>query len=188
MEAEVIVAYLFPPMDDEPPPDYLRFVATRLAWLHREALRLCGGQGTDPADMLAMDALTDLAGHWRRLAWESRLRHRDVRADYLARRLTKRTEQWREERPYPVEVTVRPAPRLFAARYARPAPATIAQRLALLLPSTVRDEAGVVAEAEIAWVHAYRRHVRHRYARVCTAGVLLVGFLIQFMSQASGTG
>ena len=111
------------------------------------------------------------------------MRHRDVRGEYLVRRLAKRTEQWREERIYPVEVAFLPA-----AAYARPARATVAQQLAPLLPTTVRDEAGVVAEAEIAWVHAYRRHVWHRYVRLFGGGALLVGGLIQVMSQASGSG
>ncbi|MEV4638952.1 hypothetical protein AB0J80_16520 [Actinoplanes sp. NPDC049548] len=176
------MAYLFPPMDDEPPADYLAFVADRLEPLHREAWRLCGGDRS--AGSLAMDVLTDLAGHWRRLVWEGRLRRRDVRGDYLTHRLAKRTAQWREDQIYPVEVTVVPPPKT----YARPAPTTVAQQLAPLLPTTVRDEAGVVAEAEIAWVHAYRRHIWHRYARICGGGILLVGGMIQVMSQASGAG
>lgn len=176
------MAYLFPPMDDEPPADFIAFVAARLELLRREAMRLCGGDRS--ASSLAMDVLTDVAGHWRRLRWESRVRDRDVRGDYLVHRLAKRTQQWREEQTYPVEVSFLPPPKA----YARPAPATVAQRLAPLVPTTVRDEAGVVAEAEIAWVHAYRRHIWHRYARLCGGGLLLVGSLIQFMSQASGSG
>jgi hypothetical protein len=177
-----VVAYLFPPMDDEPPPDFVAFVAARLDLLRREAFRLCGGDRS--ASSLTMEALTDVAGHWRRLAWVSRLRNRDVRGEYLVRRLEKRTAQWREEQIYPVEVSLELPPRT----YARPAPATVAQQLAPLLPTTVRDEAGVVADAEIAWVHAYRRHIWHRYARILGGGLLLVGGLIQFMSQASGAG
>jgi hypothetical protein len=177
------VAYLFPPMDDEPPPDFLAFVAARLDGLRREASRLSGGAADSEA--LTMEVLTDLAGHWRRLRWESRLRGHEVMSGYLARRLDTRTKQWREEQIYPVEVTVSPPP-AARVRYERRAGASVARRLADLLPSTVRREAEVVAEAGIAWVHAYRRHVWWRYTRVCIGIVLLFGYLIQFMSQASG--
>ena len=176
------MAYLIPPMDDEPPPDFLAFVAARLDGLRREAFRLSGGAGD--AEALVMEALTDLAGHWRRLRWVSRLRGHEVMSEYLTRRLAARTKQWREEQIYPVEVGVLPPP-AAPVRYARPAGTTVAQRLADLLPSTVRREAEVVAEAGIAWVHAYRRHVWWRYTRVCIGVVLLFGYLIQFMSQAS---
>lgn len=177
------MAYLFPPMDDEPPPDFLAFVAARLDGLRREASRLSGGAGDSEA--LVMEALTDLAGHWRRLRWESRLRGHEVMSGYLTRRLATRTKQWREDQIYPVEVDVLP-PSTGHVRYERRAGATVAQRLADLLPTTVRAEAEVVAEAEIAWVHAYRRHVWWRYTRVCIGSVLLLGYLVQFMSQASG--
>ena len=177
------MAYLFPPMDDEPPPDFLAFVAARLDGLRREAFRLSGGAAD--SDALAMDVLTDLAGHWRRLRWESRLRGHEVMSGYLTRRLATRTKQWREDQIYPVEVHVLPPPTL-PGRYERRTGATVAQRLAELLPTTVREEAEVVAEAEIAWVHAYRRHVWWRYARVCIGMVLVLGGLIQFMSAAAG--
>ena len=50
------MAYLFPPMDDEPPPDFLGFVAARLDGLRREALRLSGGAGDGLGVVLAEDA------------------------------------------------------------------------------------------------------------------------------------
>ncbi|MEV4707481.1 hypothetical protein [Actinoplanes sp. NPDC049316] len=193
------MAYLFPPMDDEPPPDFIAFVAERLAGLQREAARLAGG--ARDADALAMDVLTDLAVHWRRLRWEGWLRGHDVLGPYLAHRLEVRTKQWREEQIYPVEVTVLPSSSEAVLDWYRPPPppaageaedagsravaVTVAQRLADLLPTTVRDEVGVVAEAEIAWVHAYRRYVWWRYTRAGIGVVLLFGYLIHFMSAAS---
>jgi hypothetical protein len=190
------VAHLVPPMDDEPPPEFIAFVADRLAGLRAEAARLSGGDRQ--SDALAIDVLTDLAVHWRRLRWEGWLRGHDVTGPYLAHRLEVRTKQWREEQIYPVEVTVGPSaealdwyrPPAAAAAEAEEAPSravavTVAQRLADLLPTTVRDEAGVVAEAEIAWVHAYRRYVWWRYTRVGIGVVLLFGYLIHFMSAAS---
>lgn len=194
------MAHLIPPMDDEPPAEFVAFVAGRLASLRSETARLVGGERFAPE--VYTEVLTDLAGHWRRLCWRSRLSHRDAHAEYLDRRLAARTRQWREDQIYPVEVSVGqdpwPAPAAAAAAHPpaaagaapdrrRPVPQaeTVARRLAPLLPTTSRAEAQVVAEAGIAWVHAYRRYVWRRYARVCGAIFLLIGYLIQFMSQVS---
>lgn len=210
------MANLIPPMDDEPPPEFIAFVAGRLSALRAEAARLTGGDRSAPE--VTMEVLIDLAGHWRRLSWRSRLTHRDATAEFLDRRLTARTRQWREEQIYPVEVNVlrdtawaappeqilepagaphsaaypaagatRPLTAAAAeARYRRPpAPPeeTLAQQLASFLPSTVRRGSEVVAEAEIAWVHAYRRYVWRRVLRMAVGVVLVMGYLIQFMSQ-----
>jgi hypothetical protein len=208
------MAYLIPPMDDEPPPDFIAFVAARLVRLRGEAARLIGGDRSAPE--IAMQVLTDLAGHWRWLTWRRRLTHRDAAGAYLDRRLTARTRQWREEQIYPVEVNVlsdtawRAPPEQIlvtagagtdpvgpltaagaAAQYRRPpvqpAPPeeTLAQQLAFFLPSTVRRGSELIAEAEIAWVHAYRRYLWRRYLRMGGGIVLLIGALVQFMSQFS---
>jgi hypothetical protein len=172
------VAHVFPPMNDEPPPDYREFVAARLDLLELQAARLTGGDHV-AARSLTVDTLTDLAAHWRRLHWKSRLQGRDVRGDYLQRRLAARTRQWREDQLYPVEVT---SPRQTCRTVAG---VSVAERLAQLIPSTVRDEYGVVAEAEIAWLHAYRHFVWRRYARVAATSLLLFIAMVQFFTQAS---
>jgi hypothetical protein len=193
------MAYLIPPMDDEPPPEFIAYVAGRLVRLRGEAARLIGGDRSAPE--IVMQVLTDLAGHWRWLTWRSRLTHRDEAGAYLDRRLTVRAKQWREEQIYPVEVNVLPEaswaspqilttagaasarPAAGAAQCRRPPEESLAQQLAFFLPSTVRHGSEVVAEAGIAWVHAYRRYVWRRYLRVCGGIALLIGSLIQFMSQ-----
>ncbi|MET8154359.1 hypothetical protein ACIBSW_39525 [Actinoplanes sp. NPDC049668] len=184
------MAHLIPPMDDEPPAEFIAFVAGRLAPLRSETARLVGGERFAPE--VYTEVLTDLAGHWRRLCWRSRISHRDAHAEFLDRRLAARTRQWREEQIYPVEVTVaghepRPAPADPATLYRRTAPTaqTVAHRLAPLLPTTARAEAQVLAEAGVAWVHAYRRYVWRRYARMGGGIVLLIGYLVQFMSRFS---
>jgi len=195
------MANLIPPMDDEPPPEFIAFVATRLTALRGEAARLLGGDRSAPE--IGMQVLTDLAGHWRWLTWRGRLTRRDAAGDYLDRRLTARTKQWREDQIYPVEVNVLsdaawapPAEQILATAGASAAPAqfrrpptppaeTLAQQLAFFLPSTVRHGTEVIAEAEIAWVHAYRRYVWRRYCRLGGGIVLLIGALVQFMSQFS---
>jgi len=204
------MAYVIPPMDEEAPPDYVNFVSGRLTSLRSETARLVGGDRY--ATEVYMEVLTDLAGHWRRLCWRSRLSHRDATAEFLDRRLATRTKQWREDQIYPVEVSVLRPPRVHAtpdshppqptttwADYHKPAPptptaetpqpatatATIAQQLAPLLPTTARTEVGEVAEAGIAWVHAYRRYIWRRYCRIAGGTVLLIGYIVQFMSQFS---
>ncbi|WP_305786759.1 hypothetical protein [Symbioplanes lichenis] len=176
------MAYLIPPMTDEPPPDYLRFAAARRTTLHHEAAALVGGNA-DVGDAIAMEVLTDIAGHWRRLTWRTRLTGHDAAAAFLRTRLTKRTAHWRDEQLYPVEVVRPPAPALFTRRPS----ASVALRLAPLTPTTVRDPTTATAEAEIAWLHAYRRSMWWRYARVCGGFLLILFYLIHFMEQASGT-
>jgi hypothetical protein len=184
---EVAMASLIPPMDDEPPADFIAFVAARLTALRAETTRLVGGDRGAPE--VCTQVLTDLAGHWRRLCWRSRLSHRDARTDYLNRRLAARTRQWREDQIYPVEVTVlapsaRHVPALPATPPAGPAD-TVARRLAPLLPPTARAEAQVLAEAGIAWVHAYRRYLWRRHFLLAGTLILVIGTMVQFMSQVS---
>ncbi|MGX6601137.1 hypothetical protein ACWKSP_03225 [Micromonosporaceae bacterium Da 78-11] len=171
--------YLIAPMDPEPPPEYVAFVADHLRPLRRETERLVGG---DPEGAhLYMDVLADLAGHWRRLAWQSWLRRRDVASEYLLRRLTERTRQWRDEQIYEVDVRVVGRP----ASVPLSGPASLALRKAALLPGTARSGVIPVADASIAWVHAYRRHQWRRIGRLVTGGILLIGGMVQYMSWLS---
>jgi hypothetical protein len=101
-----------------------------------------------------------------------RLTGKDEAADYLRRRLATRAEQWREEQIYPVEVQVlRPPPVHVYARVA----ASIALRKAAVLPSTERVRSRPLAEAAIAWEHAWQRARWHRIGR--TAAGVAFGFL-----------
>ncbi len=217
------MANLIPPMDDEPPQEFIAFVTARLTMLRSEVDRLTGGGRATPE--ITMQVLVDLAGHWRRLCWLSRLTHRDAAAEYLDRRLTVRTRQWRDDQIYPVEVSVlrdsawvsppeqilqttgasRTAATVWASpagtavplaadaaaqfrRPAKPPEETLAQQLASFLPSTVRRGSEVVAEAEIAWVHAYRRYLWRSHLRTGGQVVLVIILLIQVMSQFAASG
>ena len=194
------MAYLIPPMEDETPPEFIAFVAARRDMLLDEAARLVGGDRSAPE--LCMQVLTDLAGRWRWLTWISRLTHRDAAAHHLDRRLTARTKQWREDQIYPVEVSVlrgnalpervlepvgAPATTALYERPPAPPDESLAQQLAYFLPSTIRAGSEVVADAEIAWVHAYRRYLWRRYCRAGGGFALLIGAMVQFMSQFSTT-
>lgn len=186
--------YVIPPMDDEPPAEYVGFVTAQAGGLRRDAARLVGGDRV--AERIYLDVLTDVAGHWRRLGWWSRLSGRDAVAGYALRRLVSRAGQWREDQVYPVEVTAirtevahRPAGRLRAS-YARdgapPDDTSLALRKAAVLDTTARASLDALADAEIAWVHAWRRSQWRHVLRLAIGGVLLVGGMIQYFTWLSG--
>ncbi len=163
--------YVVPPMDEEPPPGFVTFVAVHLGTLRSEAARLTGGE--QRADEVYPLVLSDVALHWRRLALRRRLTGRDEAADYLRRRLEARTQQWRDDQIYPVDVHVLRPPQTYA--YARPAASSIALRKAALLETTERAPSRPLAEAAIAWEHAWQRARWHRIGRMVAGTVL--GFL-----------
>ena len=171
--------YLVPPMDDEPPPDYVAFVRAHLGALRLETNRLVGGD--TEGGHLYMEVLADLAGHWRRLRWWSRLAHKDAPSEYMTRRLATRTKQWRDEQIYEVDIRVLRQPAWIPATTS----GTLALRKASLLPTTTRAGAAAMADAGIAWVHAYRKQEWHRVGRLIATGILLVGGMIQYMSALS---
>ncbi|MEU4240357.1 hypothetical protein [Actinoplanes sp. NPDC026619] len=175
--------YLVPPMDDDPPPEFVTFVTGHLAALRHETDRLVGGDFE--AAHLYMDVLTDVAGHWRRLYWWGRLAGKDTATAYLERRLAHRTKQWRDEQIYEVDIRV-----LRTQIYLPAAPSSrtsLALRKATILPSTARSATASMADAGIAWVKAYRKSEWHRIGRLAATGILLVGGMIQYMSWLSST-
>jgi hypothetical protein len=166
--------YLVPPMEEEPPADFVTFVAVHLADLQDEASRQTDGHG----DEVYPDALADVARHWRRLRLRRRLTHRDAASAYLAQRLASRARHWREDQVYEVEVHLLRPPVQAAPR------ASIALRKAAVLPGTVRVQQRPVAEAAIAWSHAWRQAKLHSVARVVAAVVLAFVALMQMVPYA----
>ena len=174
--------YLIPPMNDQPPPDYVAFVALHVADLRQEADRLVGGD--TEGGHLYLDALADVAGHWRWLKWWRRFGGRDAAAEYMRRRLATRAKHWRQDQIYEVDVRVlRP---MLPVTLGAGAP-TLALRKAAVLPGTVRSGVLAVADAGIAWVMAYRRQQWHRVGRLVAVSVLLFGAFIQYMTYLSTT-
>lgn len=171
--------YLVPPMDDEPPREFVDFVAGHLATLRRETDRLVGG---DPeGSHLYLEVLADVAGHWRRLRWWARLAGGDRATGYLQQRLAARTKQWRDDQIYDVDIRVMHQQMWLPMSV----PATMALRKAEVLPGTARTGAIPYADAGIAWVQAYRKQEWHRIGRLVAGGILLVGGMIQYMSILS---
>ncbi len=174
--------YLVPPMDDEPPPEFVAFVASHLAALRHETTRLVGGNLE--AAHLYMDVLADVAGHWRRLSWRRRLLGRpDAVLDYMQHRLAVRTKQWRDDQIYEVDVRILHPPAYASALYRRGG--SLALRKAALLPGTVRTGVVAKADAGIAWVHAYRRQQWHAVGRRIALGIFLLALLIQSATWVS---
>jgi hypothetical protein len=165
--------YLVPPMDDEPPPDFVAFVSVHLAELQGQAARLTGGPRQ--AEEVYPDVLVDVAGHWRRLRLRSRVTRRDEARRYLTQRLAARAKQWREDQVYEVEVHLLTSP----VRTARTS--SVALRKAAVIPNTVRTQQRPVAEASIAWAHACRRAQWHSLARIAAAAVLTFVGLLQVL-------
>ena len=166
--------YIVPPMDDEPPRDFIDFVAVHLRDAQREAADLAGGP--EHADEIYPDAFSDLAVRWRRLRLHRRVRRRlspaagDPAVEALHRRLAARAKQWREDQIYDVDVQVlRMSPVAYAA-----GPASVALQKATVLPDTARRQARPVAEASIAWDHACRQAQWRRIGRTVAMVILIL--------------
>jgi hypothetical protein len=178
--------FVVPPMAEEPPPDFVTFVAVQLATLQSEASRLVGGGRH--ADEVYPQALIDVALHWRRLRLRRRLTGRDEFGSYLRRRLAARAEQWREDQVYPVEVQMLrppdplPAPVFQAAARA----ASVALRKAAVLDGTRRSQRLGQAEAAIAWEHACQQARFRRNARVAALSTFGVFAAIQLADRLPG--
>jgi hypothetical protein len=173
--------YIVPPMDDQPPRDFLDFVAVHLADAQREAAVLVGDSAH--ADEIYPAAFSDVAIRWRRLRLQRRLRRRwtptagDPAVKTLYRRLAMRAKHWRDEQIYDVDVQVlRMAPAGYAAA---PGRASVALRRAAVLPDTARRQVRPLAEASIAWDHAWRQAQWRRIGRMVAAVVLLLIALAQ---------
>jgi hypothetical protein len=173
--------YIVPPMDEEPPRDFVDFVAVHLADVQGEAARLVGGP--EHADEIYPAAFSDVATRWRRLRFQRRVRQwlgrgaGDVAAQTLYRRLALRGKQWRDEQIYDVDVQVL---RMAPATYARGS-ASVALRRAAVLPDTARRQARPLAEASIAWDHAWRQAQWRRVGRAVAAVVVILLALAQAM-------
>lgn len=165
--------HLIPPMDDEPPPDFVAYVTRHQSELRAEAYRLAGGAPVFEEIYLAV--LTDLAGRWRRLRFRNRT---EV---YARERLSARAAHWREDQIYEVAVRVLPPP----SPALLPRPVSLASRKAEVLTGTTRPALDALADAEIAWVHAFLRARWRRLLRHTFFVVAVVGTLIQYLAWLS---
>jgi hypothetical protein len=187
------VAELLPRMPAEAPEAYVSFVDRHLGDLRTESARLAG----DPThgDEIYPEALADVAARWQWLElMRTRLGRAGVAEEYLRRTLATRAQRWRDDQIYPVEVVVTradggpppgpftgpPAPRSAGGRspYAPPPAGSARPRASLGLRqaaflSPARELPAAIAEAAIAWWHAYEVQRRRRRVLVATVAVLV---------------
>ena len=183
-----------PLLETEPPPGYVAFVARNLDTVRAEATRMAGDE--QAADRLYPDALTDVAMRWGWLELQRRrMRRPGVAEEYLSRALVRRwqaelarVERERAEEPEGTPVDIRvlrpdePPPRWIGAS------ASAAVRLAPQVAPTVRPTFGPVADAAIAWWHAYETRRRRRWVALGAATVLLVLALVRLQHGTEQAG
>jgi hypothetical protein len=158
------VAELLQRMPPEAPAGYVSFVSRHLSDLRTESARLVGDDAR--GEEIYPEALADVAARWR---WYELMRTRLGRPsgadDYLRRVLETRAQKWRDEQVYPVEVVVTradgisPLPPIRISLGLRQA--------AFLSPGRLLPTA--IAEAAIAWWHAYEATRRRRRVALAVA-------------------
>jgi hypothetical protein len=192
-------------MPTEPPDGYVAFVERHLNELRRDAARVVGDERD--ADELYPDVLTDVAARWRWLDLRHRLRQPEAGERYLRQAFARRSQRWHSAQTFPVEIQVwrpdappPPSPRWSSvsfgppAAYARstpegrievravataPAWSSVALRLAAHVTPAARLEIRPIAEAAVAWWHAYEAHRRRK---VYTALAMLF-FLLMVLAR-----
>ncbi len=172
---------LLPALALEPPPRYVAFVATHLDPLRDEAASVVGGE--DDAAQLYPEVLTDVALRWRWLELARALLRRPDTADsYLRRAFVRRSRRWRAEQD---ELLVEPgievwtADEVWTVRPPRPVRSSGATRLATFVRPAPSSSHSVIAEAAVAWWHAYEAHRRHRLVATLVAVFLVAGLIWQ---------
>ena len=154
-------------MTTETPRGYTEFVKEHLESLRHDTVQVAG-QERD-AERLCTEVLTDVAMRWDWLQRCARLGWRDASDTYLERVLARRSDQWRSEEAWPVDIYVWQSDEPDQA----PPPEWTSAALRMaphILPESTY-EAAPVAEAAIAWVHAHHAYQRRRFI---AAVVLLV--------------
>jgi hypothetical protein len=187
-----------PRMATEPPAGYVAFVAAHLDRLRRDAATVVGDERD--ADLLYPTVLTDVALRWEYLQlMRKRLGKVGIADEYLSRAFTRRSIQWQSAQdgdeievrvwsgdgppPPTVSFTERGAAELAPPEHKdRPDRTSAAVRLASLLSVTGRTTTSPIAEASIAWLHAYA--VRQKYRLIAIAAFILL--IMSILSRFSG--
>lgn len=195
-------------MTSEPPDAYVAFVERHLASLRVDAARVVGSERD--ADLLYPDVLTDVAARWRWLDLRQTRRGRArARERCLREAFERRSARWSAEQTSPVEIEVwtprQPVPAgpawavsfgpyaadshtavdgylQMSAAAARPTWSSVALRLAAHVTPLTPAKAGALAEAAVAWWHAYEAYRRRRFY----AGLAFVLMVLMLMTRVRG--
>jgi hypothetical protein len=190
------VLRLMPRMALEAPHEYVEFVERHLPRLRRDAA-LVVGEGRE-ADEFYPEVLTDVAARWRLIELRTRLGRRDAAEAYLRRAFVRRAKRWQDEQITPVQVQVwqiesLPGPmevqgwhpeqlapvaaRTGHQETSRPMWTSMALRLAPVLLATSRLEVRPLAEAAVAWWHAYEAQRRRKYVLLAAVFLMILALL-----------
>jgi hypothetical protein len=179
-----MVPRLLPRMALEPPSGYVAFVGRHLAWLRDETARAVGDE--QDADRLYPEVLSDVARWWRWLELRRSLLGQPAAAEeYLHRALVRRVRRWDSERIWgrPDDLWAGEI-HVWHREDDRPGWSSAAVRVAPHLRPATRIEVGSVAEAAIAWWHAYEARRRRQAIAVLVVTLVLVAMLMRV--QAGG--
>jgi hypothetical protein len=183
---------LLPVLDADPPAAYVDFVARNLTGLRSATLRAVADAHL--AELLYPDVLTDVALAWPRLE-SARLHGRPQAAnDYLEQCLNRRVYGEPDgedggQQPAAVEVQfiVWDAASSQLPHLPPPARENLALRLATQLLPEVEPEPAPVAEAAIAWWHAYELRRRRWRIFAAVAGLVVILGPLAVVSTSSAS-
>ncbi len=163
-----------PRMELEPPPGYVVFVARHLDVLRHDAARVVGGDDAR-AGGLYCDALSDVAGRWGLLeligTW---LRRPDAADSYLRRAFARRVQRWEIDQTWVESGEMVDFEVWLTDAQPRPFRTNVALRLWQVTAKPL-PPAGPVAEAAVAWWHAYEAR---RYRRWAVAAALVFAMIV----------
>jgi hypothetical protein len=159
----------------EPPPGYVEFVERHLEPLRRDAARAMVDERE--AEELYPEVLTDVAVRWTWLELQrTRFNRPDAADTYLRRSFLRRSQRWSETQQPPIEFQVW---RHHDGAPPPPVRTNAAVRLAEQTRSPARVQVAPIAEAAIAWWHAYEAHRRRRLLVVAVIFLLFVALIIR---------
>jgi hypothetical protein len=176
--------------DVDPPARYVEFVAGHVGELRRDVLRLV--DDPERADRLYPEVLTDVARAWRRLEHARERGHPEAAGEYLAaclhRRLYRRTDSdddyGDDLAALEVRFVVWDAADSGLPHLPPPEHRNAALRLAEHILPLVDPEPAPVAEAAIAWWHAYEFRRRRRQITAAVTALAIVLFPLATVGTA----
>ncbi len=172
-------------LDAEPPTAYIDFVAQHLTGLRRDVLRAV--DDAHRAEQLYPEVLTDVALAWRRLEQAHHRGDPAAAGDYLDRCLHRRLYGRPDDDDTvapgtEVRFVVWDAADSGLAHLPPPGRENAALRLAAQLIPDIEPEPAPLAEAVIAWWHAYEQRRRRRQIAAAVAALAVVLFPLATVS------